>query len=209
MQPLTDVTGVVVPLRATNVDTDQILPAKYLRRVTKSGYEDALFERWRADPDFVLNRPAYQGGRILVAGADFGIGSSREHAVWALRDSGFRVVLSPRFGDIFRGNAGKNGVLAAVVPQTAVDRIWRLVEARPGRTGTVSLADRTISVAGETFDFEVSDAVRHRLMGGLDDIDLTLRHEDEIAAFEARRPTWMPRTLPVPQAPPDSAGRIA
>ena len=188
--------GVAVPLRRSNVDTDQIIPAVYLKRVTKTGYDDALFARWRDDESFVLNDPAYAGAEILVAGPDFGTGSSREHAVWALRDYGFRVVISSRFGDIFRGNSGKQGLLAAQVAEADVEKIWAVIEAHPGTKLTVSLEDRQVRAGDLVVSFEIDDYTRWRLMEGLDDISLTLRNEGAISAFEARRPAWMPKTLP-------------
>ena len=189
--------GVVVPLRRSNVDTDQIIPAVYLKRVTRTGFEDGLFAAWRNDPDFVLNNPAYAGGSILVAGTDFGTGSSREHAVWALQNYGFKVVIGTRFGDIFRSNSGKAGLLIAVVPQSTVDALWAFAEANPGAAIEVSLQDKKITTAEASYDFEIDDYTRHRLLEGLDDIGLTLQHEDLITQFEARRPAFLPRTLPV------------
>jgi 3-isopropylmalate/(R)-2-methylmalate dehydratase small subunit len=197
MDKFTTVTGVAAPLRRSNVDTDQIIPAVYLKRVTKTGFEDALFAGWRQDPDFVLNQPAYQGASILVAGHDFGTGSSREHAVWALRDFGFTVVVSSRFGDIFRGNSGKQGLLAAQVTEEELEQLWAAIEATPGSDTVVNLIDRTITVGDLTVSFEVDDYTRWRLIEGLDDIGLTLRSEEQITAFEARRPNWLPRTIPV------------
>ena len=185
MEKLTTLTGVGVPLRRSNVDTDQIIPAVFLKRVTKSGFDDALFYAWRRDPNFVLNKPEYAGkGQILVAGPEFGIGSSREHAVWALHDYGFRVVIAPSFADIFYGNTAKNGVLAAIMPQESVELLWKLLEEEPGREMTVSLETRTVTCGDVTLPFEVNDYVRWRLMNGYDDIDLTLQHEDDIAAYE-------------------------
>jgi 3-isopropylmalate/(R)-2-methylmalate dehydratase small subunit len=197
MDKVTQITGVAVPLRRSNVDTDQIIPAVYLKRVTKTGYEDALFVNWRQDPDFILNRPAYEGAKILVAGPDFGIGSSREHAVWALRDYGFRAVIAPRFGDIFRGNSGKQGLLTGVVPEPEVERIWSALEAQPGAEATVDLEARTVAVGDLVIPFAIDDYTRWRLLEGLDDIGLTLRDEDAITAFEGRREAWRPTTLPV------------
>jgi 3-isopropylmalate/(R)-2-methylmalate dehydratase small subunit len=194
-------TGIAAPLRRSAVDTDQIIPAVYLKRVTKTGFEDALFASWRQDPDFVLNQPAYQGASILVAGPDFGTGSSREHAVWALRDFGFTVVLSPRFADIFRGNAGKQGLLTGVVSEADIERIWAVIEADPGVQMTVDLEAREVVIADIRVPFEIDDYTRWRLLEGLDDIGLTLRNEDKIAAYEARRESWRPRTLPVPPLP--------
>lgn len=194
-------TGIAAPLQRSAVDTDQIIPAVYLKRVTKTGFEDALFASWRQDPEFVLNQPAYQGASVLVAGPDFGTGSSREHAVWALRDFGFKVVLSPRFADIFRGNAGKQGLLTGVVPEAEIERIWALIEANPGVQMTVDLEAREVAIADIRVPFEIDDYTRWRLLEGLDDIGLTLRNEDKIAAYEARREPWRPRTLPVPPLP--------
>jgi len=191
-------TGTAAPLRRTNVDTDQIVPAEYLKRVTRTGFEDGCFAAWRKDPDFVLNRPEYQGVSILVAGTDFGTGSSREHAVWALQDFGFKVVLSPRFADIFRGNSGKSGLLAAVVAQDVTESIWGLIEADPALVVTVDLRAREVRAGELVAPIEVDDYTRWRLLEGLDDIGLTLRHEDAITAYEQGRPSFAPRTLPVP-----------
>lgn len=189
-------TGIGVPLRRSNVDTDQIIPAVYLKRVTRTGFEDGLFSAWRSDPEFVLNQPAYTAGSVLVAGPDFGTGSSREHAVWALQNYGFKVVIGSRFGDIFRSNSGKAGLLIATVTQEVVERLWEYLEATPGAELTVDLVDRTITAGGVTYSFTIDDYTRHRLLEGLDDIGLTLQHADLIADFEARRPSWLPRTLP-------------
>ena len=200
MEKLTALTGVAVPLRRSNVDTDQIIPAVFLKRVQKSGFDDALFYAWRRDPEFVLNQPEYKQGKILVAGPDFGIGSSREHAVWALHDYGFRVVISSRFADIFYGNTAKNGVLAAIMPQESVELLWKLLDEEPGREMTVSLEDRTVTCGDVTLPFEVNDYTRWRLMNGYDDIDLTLQHEDDIVAYEKMRAEkfpFKPKTLPV------------
>lgn len=194
-------TGVAAPLRRSAVDTDQIIPAVYLKRVTKTGFEDALFASWRQDPEFVLNRDPYRHASILVAGPDFGTGSSREHAVWALRDYGFRVVLSPRFADIFRGNAGKQGLLAGVVGEADVERLWDAIEAHPGVEMTVDLEAQEAVLGDIRVPFEIDGYTRWRLLEGLDDIGLTLRNEDRIAAYEARRESWRPRTLPVPPLP--------
>jgi 3-isopropylmalate/(R)-2-methylmalate dehydratase small subunit len=194
MEPVTVHTGRAMPLRRSNVDTDQIIPAVYLKRVTRSGFEDGLFAAWRNDPDFVLNRPESQGATILVAGGDFGTGSSREHAVWALRDFGFRVVVSSRFGDIFRGNAGKGGLVTAQVEQPDVERLWDALSADPAVEVTVDLARRTVSWGEQSAPFAIDDYTRWRLMEGLDDVDLTLQHGDAVAAFEARRPSYMPTT---------------
>ncbi|MET0854183.1 MAG: 3-isopropylmalate dehydratase small subunit [Microterricola sp.] len=201
MEKFTTVTGIAAPLRRSNVDTDQIIPAVFLKRVTKTGFEDALFYGWRQDPEFVLNRPEFRGARVLVAGADFGTGSSREHAVWALRDFGFDVVLSPRFGDIFRGNSGKQGLLAAQISEEDVEKIWAAIDANPGIEATVDLVERTVTVGDLQLPFEVDDYTRWRLLEGLDDIGLTLRDEALITEFEATRESWRPRTLPVKALP--------
>ena len=190
-------TGVGVPLRRSNVDTDQIIPAVYLKRVSRTGFEDGLFAAWRADQSFGLNQEPYRAGSVLVAGPDFGTGSSREHAVWALKDYGFRAVISPRFGDIFRGNAGKQGLLTGVVPQEDVERLWRAIEATPGIEVTVDLVDRQVSCADLRVPFELDDYTRLRLLEGLDDIGETLQLVVEIDTFERDRPRWMPTTLPV------------
>jgi 3-isopropylmalate/(R)-2-methylmalate dehydratase small subunit len=202
MEKFTTHTGVGVPLRRSNVDTDQIIPAVYLKRVTRTGFEDALFAAWRGDPDFVLNQPAYATGSVLVAGPDFGTGSSREHAVWALKDYGFKVVLSPRFADIFRGNSGKQGLLAAQVSQEDVELLWKVLETTPGAQVTVNLAERTATAGDVVVPIQVDDYTRWRLMEGLDDIGLTLQHEGDITAFEERREGWRPRTLPAKHLPP-------
>lgn len=188
-------TGTAAPLRRSNVDTDQIIPAEYLKRITRHGFEDGLFSSWRKDSDFVLNRPEYQGVSILVAGPDFGTGSSREHAVWALQDYGFKVVLSSRFADIFRGNSGKGGLLTAVVEQDQIERIWEAIEADPATQVTVDLEAREVRVGDLVAPFEVDDYVRWRLMEGLDDIGITLQHADAISAFEAKRPSFKPTTI--------------
>ncbi|MBF4560684.1 3-isopropylmalate dehydratase small subunit [Microbacterium sp. VKM Ac-2870] len=190
-------TGVAAALKRSAVDTDQIIPAVYLKRVTKTGFEDALFANWRQDPDFVLNQPAFAGASILVAGADFGTGSSREHAVWALRDFGFQVVLSPKFADIFRGNAGKQGLVTGVIGEDDLEAIWAAIDAQPGIEMTVDLHERTAVLGELRVAFDIDDYTRWRLLEGLDDIGLTLRNEDKIAQFEARREAWRPRTLPV------------
>ena len=191
-------TGIAAPLKRSAVDTDQIIPAVYLKRVTKTGFEDALFASWRQDPEFVINQPAYQGASILIAGSDFGTGSSREHAVWALRDFGFKVVLSPRFADIFRGNAGKQGLVAGVVSEADIQKLWAAIEAEPGIGMTVDLEARRATLGDLAVPFDIDDYTRWRLLEGLDDIGLTLRNADRIAQFEARREAWRPRTLPVP-----------
>ncbi|MCO7203422.1 3-isopropylmalate dehydratase small subunit [Microbacterium sp. CnD16-F] len=197
MEKFTRHTGVGVPLKRSAVDTDQIIPAVYLKRVTKTGFDDALFANWRQDPAFILNQDAYRNGSVLVAGPDFGTGSSREHAVWALRDYGFRVVLSTKFADIFRGNAGKQGLVTGVVTEEVLEAIWAALEAEPGREVTVDLETRTVQVGDVQAPFDIDDYTRWRLLEGLDDIGLTLRSEDKIAQFEARREAWRPRTLPV------------
>src|SRR3954469_3880753 len=199
MEKFTVHTGIGVPLRRSNVDTDQIIPAVYLKRVTRTGFEDGLFAAWRSDPGFVLNRPPYDAGSVLVAGPDFGTGSSREHAVWALQNYGFRVVISPRFGDIFRGNSGKAGLLAAQVDDKVVGRLWDLLESQPGATITVDLESRTVR-AGDGVDaiedsFTIDDYTRWRLLEGLDDVDIPLGHEADIGAFEATRSPFKPTTL--------------
>lgn len=196
MEKFTTHTGVAVPLRQSNVDTDQIIPAVYLKRITKTGFDDALFASWRKQENFVLNQDPYRNGSVLVAGPDFGTGSSREHAVWALRDYGFKVVISSRFADIFRGNSGKQGLLAAQVDQSDVELIWKRIEEEPGTEVTVDLEARTVSVGSLTVPFQIDDYTRWRLIEGLDDIGLTLQHEEDIAAYERQRPAWLPRTLP-------------
>lgn len=196
MEKISTITGVAVPLRRSNVDTDQIIPAVYLKRVTKTGYDDGLFSAWRQDPDFVLNQPQFANPRVLIAGPDFGTGSSREHAVWALRDFGFRAVISPRFADIFRGNAGKQGLLAGTVDEPTVERMWAEIEANPGLEATVDLNARNVTVGSIVAPFDIDDYTRWRLLEGLDDIGLTLRDEQAITDFESRRESWRPRTLP-------------
>ena len=196
MDKISVITGVGVPLKRSNVDTDQIIPAEFLKRVTKTGFEDALFQRWRQEPDFVLNQEPFNHGTVLVAGMDFGTGSSREHAVWALRDYGFRAVIAPRFADIFRGNSGKQGLLTAVVPESVVEAIWAEIDANPGIEVTVDLVNRSVSCGDVHSAFDIDDYTRWRLMEGLDDIGLTLRHEADIDAFESSRESWRPRTLP-------------
>ena len=188
-------TGIGVPLRRSNVDTDQIIPAVYLKRVTRTGFEDGLFAAWRADPSFILNLPPFDKGSVLVAGPDFGTGSSREHAVWALMDFGFRVVISSRFADIFRGNSGKAGLLAAEVAQDDVELLWKLIEQQPGLEITVNLQDRTVAAGTVLLPFKIDDYTAWRLIDGLDDIGLTLRKQDDITAFEQHRPSWKPRTV--------------
>ena len=194
MEKFTTHTGVGVPLRRSNVDTDQIIPAVYLKRVSRTGFEDGLFAAWRADPEFVLNTEPYSAGSVLVAGPDFGTGSSREHAVWALSDYGFRVIVSSRFADIFRGNAGKQGLLAAECDQSDVELLWKLLESEPGTEVTVDLEDKTVRAKDFTAPFHIDDYTRWRLLEGLDDIALTLRHSDAIGTFEGGRPSWKPTT---------------
>lgn len=195
MEALTQHTGTAAPLRRSNVDTDQIIPAEYLKRITRDGFEDGLFSSWRKDPDFVLNRPEFQGVSILIAGPDFGTGSSREHAVWALQNFGFKVVLSSRFADIFRGNSGKGGLLAGQLDQANIERLWEIVEADPSTPVTVDLVEQTVSAHGFTANFEIDPYVRWRLMEGLDDIGITLQHADAIDTFEAARPAYKPTTV--------------
>ena len=189
--------GSAVPLRRSNVDTDQIIPAVYLKRVTRSGFEDGLFSAWRNDPEFVLNQDQYKSATILVAGPEFGTGSSREHAVWALQNYGFKVVISSRFADIFRGNSLKSGLLTVVLPQANVESLWLAIEADPKLTITVDLESRTVSYAGISVAFELDDYTRWRLMEGLDDIGLTMKQTDSIDEFESRRTSYKPKTLPI------------
>ena len=189
--------GTGVPLRRSNVDTDQIIPAVYLKRVTRSGFEDGLFAAWRNDPEFVLNQEQYKSGTVLVAGPEFGTGSSREHAVWALQNYGFKVVISSRFADIFRGNSLKGGLLTVILPQADVEEIWLAIEADPSTEIKVDLDSRTVSYKGVTVAFELDDYTRWRLMEGLDDIGLTLKQTDSIDAFEAKRASYKPKTLPI------------
>jgi 3-isopropylmalate/(R)-2-methylmalate dehydratase small subunit len=211
MDKITEVTGTAVPLTRSNVDTDQIIPAVFLKRVTKTGFDDALFHEWRKDPEFVLNDPAFGGSgsadpvpagstpspKILFAGPDFGTGSSREHAVWALRDYGFSAVISTRFGDIFRGNSGKQGLLTGTVDDEVLEAFWAAISARPGISATVDLVARTVAIGDLVAPFEIDDYTRWRLLEGLDDIGLTLRDEARITEFEGRRESWRPKTLPV------------
>jgi 3-isopropylmalate/(R)-2-methylmalate dehydratase small subunit len=192
MEKFTEHTGTAVPLRRSNVDTDQIIPAVYLKRVTRTGFADGLFSAWREDPAFVLNDPRFAGASILIAGPEFGTGSSREHAVWALRDWGFRAVLSPRFGDIFRGNALKEGLLPVELDLPIIERLWDLVDGDPTAKVTVDLVQRQVRASGATWPFPLDDFSRWRLMEGLDDIGLTLRHQDAITAYEARRQPFLP-----------------
>lgn len=188
-------TGSALPLRRSNVDTDQIIPAEYLKRITRHGFEDALFKAWREDPSFVLNKPEYKDATILVAGPEFGTGSSREHAVWALMDYGFKVVLSSRYADIFRGNSGKAGLVTAEVSQDVIEKIWALVEKDSTTQITVDLDKRQVTAGDLVADFQIDDYVRWRLLEGLDDIGLTLRHEAKITEFEKSRPAYKPVTV--------------
>ncbi len=197
MDAFTTHTGTAVPLRRSAVDTDQIIPAEYLKRITRTGFEDGLFVAWRTnEPDFVLNKPEYAGASILVAGPDFGTGSSREHANWALLDGGFRVVISSRFADIFRNNSTKSGLLTVILPQPEVEALWTAIEADPATPVTVDLRERTVSYGDTVVPFEIDDYVRWRLLEGLDDVGLTERHLDEVERFEASRPSWLPRAQP-------------
>jgi 3-isopropylmalate/(R)-2-methylmalate dehydratase small subunit len=196
MEPFKIHAGVGVPLRRSNVDTDQIIPAVYLKRVSRTGFEDGLFAAWRADEDFILNQEPFKAGSVLVAGPDFGTGSSREHAVWALMNYGFRVVISARFADIFRGNAGKQGLVAAQCEQSDVEQLWKILENDPGAEVTVDLREKTVRAKDFTATFAIDDYTRWRLLEGLDDIAMTLRHAEEIQKFEAGRPGWLPVTVP-------------
>ena len=196
MEKFTTFSGIAVPLKRSNVDTDQIIPAVYLKRITKTGFEDALFASWRNDPEFVLNDPAYKHGSVLVAGPDFGTGSSREHAVWALRDYGFKAVLSSKFADIFKGNSGKQGLIAGEVTDEDTEKLWAAILDNPGVEITIDLVHRTATLGELTVEFSIDEYTRWRLLEGLDDIGLTLRDESSITDFEARRPNWMPKTLP-------------
>ena len=202
MEKFTQHTGIGVPLRRSAVDTDQIIPAVYLKRITRTGFEDALFASWRKDPSFVLNKEEYRRGSVLVAGPDFGTGSSREHAVWALKDYGFRAVFAPKFADIFRGNAGKQGLVAGVVAQEDVEQLWKILEVNPGAEITVDLESRTIHAEGFACRFDLDDYTRWRLMEGLDDVGITLQNEGAIEAYEASRPSFKPKTLPKKHLPP-------
>lgn len=203
MEKFTTHTGIAVPLRRSNVDTDQIIPAVYLKRITKTGFEDALFAAWRQkEADFVLNQDAFKNGTVLVAGPDFGTGSSREHAVWALRDYGFKVVLAPKFADIFRGNAGKQGLVAGVISPSDCEALWKVIDANPGIEITVDLVNRSVQCGPVTCTFQIDDYTRWRLMEGLDDISLTLQNEDAISKYEDARPSFKPKTLPAKTLPP-------
>lgn len=189
--------GVAAPLKRSNVDTDQIIPAVYLKRITKTGFEDGLFANWRQqEPDFVLNQPIFQNAQVLVAGPDFGTGSSREHAVWALRDFGFKAVFSAKFADIFRGNSGKQGLIAGAITEADTERLWAAIDAAPGVAAKVDLPNQTVSIGDVTVNFEIDEYTKWRLMEGLDDIGITLQNEAAIAAYEAKRESWKPQTLP-------------
>lgn len=196
MEKVEKFSGVAVPLKRSNVDTDQIIPAVYLKRITKSGFEDALFASWKQDPEFVLNQPVFANGEVLIAGPDFGTGSSREHAVWALRDWGFKAVFSAKFADIFRGNSGKQGFITGVITEDETKAFWELIDANPGVSATVDLPNQTLSIGELTVSFEIDPYTKWRLMEGLDDIGLTLRDEPAISAFESNRESWRPKTLP-------------
>ena len=199
MEKFTTFSGIAVPLQRSNVDTDQIIPAVYLKRITKTGFEDALFASWRNDPEFVLNDPAYKHGSVLIAGPDFGTGSSREHAVWALRDYGFKAVLSSKFADIFKGNSGKQGLIAGEITEEDTEKLWEAILSNPGVEITIDLVNRTATLGELIVGFFIDEYTRWRLLEGLDDIGLTLRDESSITDFEARRPNWMPKTLPAKQ----------
>lgn len=196
MEKVEKFSGVAVPLKRSNVDTDQIIPAVYLKRITKTGFEDALFASWKQDPEFVLNQPVFANGEVLIAGPDFGTGSSREHAVWALKDWGFRAVFSAKFADIFRGNSGKQGFITGVITEEETKAFWELIDANPGVAATVDLPNQTVSIGELTASFEIDPYTKWRLMEGLDDIGLTLRDEPAITAFESSRDSWRPKTLP-------------
>jgi 3-isopropylmalate/(R)-2-methylmalate dehydratase small subunit len=196
MEKIEKFSGVAVPLKRSNVDTDQIIPAVYLKRITKTGFEDALFASWKAEPDFVLNQPVFANGEVLIAGPDFGTGSSREHAVWALRDWGFKAVFSAKFADIFRGNSGKQGFITGVITEDETKMLWDLIDAQPGIQATVDLPNQTLSLGEMKISFEIDPYTKWRLMEGLDDIGLTLRDEPAITSFESNRESWRPQTLP-------------
>jgi 3-isopropylmalate/(R)-2-methylmalate dehydratase small subunit len=196
MEKISTFSGVAVPLKRSNVDTDQIIPASYLKRITKTGFEDALFASWKAEPDFVLNQPVFQNGEVLIAGPDFGTGSSREHAVWALRDWGFKAVFSAKFADIFTGNSGKQGLIAGVITEDETKQIWDLIDADPGVSASVDLPNQTLSVGDLTVSFAIDAYTKWRLMEGLDDIALSLRDEGAITSYESSREAWKPLTLP-------------
>ena len=196
MEKVEKFSGVAVPLKRSNVDTDQIIPAVYLKRITKTGFEDALFASWKQDPEFVLNQPVFANGEVLIAGPDFGTGSSREHAVWALKDWGFKAVFSAKFADIFRGNSGKQGFITGVITEDQTKAFWDLIDANPGVAATVDLPNQTLAIGDLTVSFEIDPYTKWRLMEGLDDIGLTLRDEPAITAFESNRESWRPKTLP-------------
>jgi 3-isopropylmalate/(R)-2-methylmalate dehydratase small subunit len=196
MEKISTFSGVAVPLKRSNVDTDQIIPASYLKRITKTGFEDALFASWKAEPDFVLNQPVFQNGEVLIAGPDFGTGSSREHAVWALRDWGFKAVFSAKFADIFTGNSGKQGLIAGVITEDETKQIWDLIDADPGVSASVDLPNQKLSVGDLTVSFAIDAYTKWRLMEGLDDIALSLRDEGAITSYESSREAWKPLTLP-------------
>ena len=196
MEKVEKFSGVAVPLKRSNVDTDQIIPAVYLKRITKTGFEDALFASWKQDPEFVLNQPVFANGEVLIAGPDFGTGSSREHAVWALKDWGFKAVFSAKFADIFRGNSGKQGFITGVITEDETKAFWDLIDQTPGVSATVDLPNQTLSIGELTVSFEIDPYTKWRLMEGLDDIGLTLRDEPAITAFESNRESWRPKTLP-------------
>ena len=196
MEQISTFSGVAVPLKRSNVDTDQIIPASYLKRITKTGFEDALFASWKAEPDFVLNQPVFQNGEVLIAGPDFGTGSSREHAVWALRDWGFKAVFSAKFADIFTGNSGKQGLITGVITEDETKKIWDIIDANPGITASVDLPNQSLTVGGLQVSFEIDAYTKWRLMEGLDDIGLSLRDEGAITSYEKSREAWKPLTLP-------------
>jgi 3-isopropylmalate/(R)-2-methylmalate dehydratase small subunit len=196
MEKISTFSGVAVPLKRSNVDTDQIIPASYLKRITKTGFEDALFASWKAEPDFVLNQPVFQNGEVLIAGPDFGTGSSREHAVWALRDWGFKAVFSAKFADIFTGNSGKQGLITGVITEDETKKIWDIIDANPGITASVDLPNQSLTVGDLELSFEIDAYTKWRLMEGLDDIGLSLRDEGAITSYEKSREAWKPLTLP-------------
>ena len=196
MEKISTFSGVAVPLKRSNVDTDQIIPASYLKRITKTGFEDALFASWKAEPDFVLNQPVFQNGQVLIAGPDFGTGSSREHAVWALRDWGFKAVFSAKFADIFTGNSGKQGLITGVITEDETKKLWDLIDASPGVSASVDLPNQTLTIGDFSVSFAIDAYTKWRLMEGLDDIALSLRDEGAITSYESSREAWKPLTLP-------------
>ena len=196
MEKIEKFSGVAVPLKRSNVDTDQIIPAVYLKRITKTGFEDALFASWKAEPDFVLNQPVFQNGQVLIAGPDFGTGSSREHAVWALRDWGFKAVFSAKFADIFTGNSGKQGLITGVITEDETKQLWDLIDSNPGVSASVDLPNQTLSIGDFSVSFAIDAYTKWRLMEGLDDIALSLRDEGAITSYESSREAWKPLTLP-------------